>query len=98
MRGDLSVSAWLVSINKSAGSRKKMETVSGVKGEVSCVRRHPPRWVALACGASSRQAVSAMGRSSLTLGTMAMAGFGHKRSSSGYIIKGNPLAVKSKAR
>lgn len=55
-----------------------METVSGVKGEVSCVRRHPPRWVALACGASSRQAVSAMGRSSLTLGTMAMAGFGQK--------------------
>lgn len=54
--------------------------VSGLKGEVSCVRRHPPRRVALACVASSRQAISALGRSSLTLETMAMAGFGQKRS------------------
>lgn len=57
-----------------------METVSGPKGEVSCVRRHPPGQVALACVASSRQAVSTLGRSSLTLGSMAMAGFGQKRS------------------
>lgn len=56
-----------------------METVSGPKGEVSCVRRHPPGQVALACVASSRQAVSTLGRSSLTLGSMAMAGFGQKR-------------------
>ena len=55
-----------------------METVSGLKGEVSCARRHPPRR-AVACGASSRQAVSALGRSSLTLGSMAMAGFGQKQ-------------------
>lgn len=56
-----------------------METVSGPKGEVSCVRRHPPGQVALACVASSRQAVSTLGRSSLTLGSMAMAGFGQKQ-------------------
>lgn len=74
-----------------------METVSGVKGEVSCVRRHPPRWVALACGASSRQAVSAMGRSSLTLGTMAMAGFGQKRSSIVYNSRGDSIVTQADA-